>query len=227
MALGLISDRHAKGIRRSECDEALRRLDTRLARHARRAPPRRRKPWVKFWTSEFFRTSGELAVKTYSALGRNPIVIQLTLEPLTAPGEPQGFQLFLLVAEYRNRTPKVLFTPVRISGHALDRLVGRGNLVSMDQWMDELRPALAAAYQLAPDKECIDRLMAIGDGSRFHIPTRSGYARMIREGKEFVIVTWLHRLDLNDAQRMEAAMQAAEISRAVPLPQPKTMGTSR
>jgi hypothetical protein len=226
MELGLISDRHAKGIRRSECDDALRRLDTRLSRHTRRAPPRRRKPWVKFWTSEFCRTSGELAVKTYSALGRNPIVIQLTLEPLTARSGSQGFQMFLLVAEYRTRTPKILFTPIRISGHALDRLVGRGNLLSMDQWMDELRPALIAAYQFSPDRECIRRLMALGEGSRFHIPTRSGFARVVLEGDSFILVTWLHHLDLNDSQRMEVAMQAAEIKRFAAALQPNTIGTS-
>lgn len=212
---GLISEQHAKGIRRLECATARERWNRRLASVPAARAPLRRQPWLKFWRGRLTRICGELSVAQLAEEGRRPSVLQLFLEPLTASGGPQGFQLLAIAVQFDTRRPELTWTPIHVTAHAIERMQTRGNLRSVQAWVKELRPALLNLNKLWQDYDALDELSRIGPESRFHLATSTGYVRIVQETFELPMVTWLHALDLSDAQRVEAAMQAAEVKKAL------------
>jgi hypothetical protein len=76
-------------------------------------------------------------------------------------------------------------------------------------WTVELRPAIISALQLLRNDSLCVRLLDAGRGDRAHLATENGYVRAILDGQEISFVTWLHLLDLSDANRIEASMQVA------------------
>lgn len=213
---GLISERHAKGIRKLECAAARDRWDARLARVPRKTAPRRRNPWLKFWHQQLVRVSGELFVAHLANGGRRPSILHLFLDPMTASDGPQGFQLLTITVQFDTRGPKVNWTPIHVTGHAIERLQVRGGgLRTVRAWVGELRPALVKMFHLEDDYLLLDQLSSLGPDWRFHVPTETGYARFITDGIDLTLVTWFHELDLSDSQRIEASMQAAEIKKAL------------
>lgn len=219
---GVISDVYARGIRKSACLEAQDKLDGRLKTRSRKRPPKRRGPWLRYWCSRLLKLSGDLAVDTFRTPGRRPRVTHLAFEPLALSDAPQGLRLVSMQADFGHGEVKVATIPVQVTGHALERMIARGNLRSTRDWVSELRPAVLLTLRFLGDDDFLDRLRAIGDDRRVYIPTRRGYAIATQDSDWMIFTTWLHLHDLSASHRLEAAMQEAMISAYVPVSSPIT-----
>ena len=76
-------------------------------------------------------------------------------------------------------------------------------------------PALLSLFKFMDDYVLLEELSSIGPACRFHVATKTGYGRVVQDGVNLPLVTWLHDLDLSDAQRFEASMRAAKIREAI------------
>lgn len=215
---GVISDVYARGIRKSECLAARDELDGRLRIRPKKLPPKRRGPWLRYWRSRLSKLSGDLTVGTFGTGGKRPQVTHIAFEPLVASDAPQGLRLFSVQIDFGNETPKVAPIPIQVTGHALERMIARGNIRSRRDWISELRPAIFLALPFLADEHFFDLLRGITDEKRIYIPTRSGYALAKQDSDWMVFTSWLHLHDLSASHRFEAAMQEATISAYVPQP---------
>lgn len=208
----MFSPTHARGIRRQHCNMAWSAFLERLGRPPRKAPPKRRGPWLKYWQAELRRISGELSVATIIEKGRRPFVGVLYLEPRVQSAMPQGFQLLYLEARFGQPTFEAMSLPIHICAHVVEQMVARANYQSLTEWRNELRPALLATLQLIGNRSLVMRLLEVGRGDRIHLATTKGCVRAVWSEEKVSFVTWLHWLDLSEANRIEASMQEAYIA---------------
>lgn len=185
----------------------------RLAIGAQREPPRRRRPWVKYWQKTMNWASSDMGVCTMVSWRRRPIVLHLAFEPVGGDDGRDGLQLMTILVEYHVDPPSVLAGGFVVTAHALERLASRGRLLTVKEWVQELSGAVMELFLLKSEPELVRTVIAHGPGDRLHVPTVHGYARVLYDDKEFTVVTWLHELDLTADQRIEVALQRAEIAR--------------
>ena len=209
---GVISNVHARGIRKSQCLAASEALLSRLEARPRKGSPKRRRPWLKYWQAELRRVSGELNVATIIENGRRPYVGVLYLEPRVQSAMPQGFQLLYLEARFGQPKFEAMSLPIHVCAHAVEQMVARANYQSLTEWRNELRPALLATLQLIGNRSLVMRLLEVGRGDRIHLATTKGCVRAVWSEEKVSFVTWLHWLDLSEANRIEASMQEAYIA---------------
>ena len=179
------------------------------------APPRRRRPWVKYWQKTMNWASGDMGIGTQVLWGRRPIVLHFTFEAVGADDGRGGLQLVTVLVEYQVDPPIVSPGGFNVTSHALERLASRGRLLTAGEWVRELSGAVTSLFLLKSRPDLVRAIIDLGPGDRFHVPTTHGFARVVYENREFSVVTWLHKLDLTDDQRIEAALQQAEIAKGI------------